>query len=52
MVARTALNSFTVGNTKGSTASAKKHFVIKRTLFTFKKNFAITSSKRRYLGER
>ena len=49
MVARTALDGFTVGNTKDSITSAKKYFVIKRTLFLFKKKFATTDNRRRYL---
>ena len=47
--ARTALDSFTIVNTKGDIMSAKKYFIIKRTLFLFKKKFAITSNKRKYL---
>ena len=45
---RTTLDGFIVGNAKGSTASAKRYFVIKRTLFTFRKEFATTSNRRRY----
>ena len=49
--ARTALDGFTVGNAKDSTVSAKKFFIIKRTLFSFKKKFATTGDKKRYLGK-
>ena len=45
---RTTLNGFAVGNTKDSTASARKYFVIKRILFAFRKEFAITNNRRRY----
>ena len=45
---RTALNGFAVSNTKSSTASAEKYFVIKRTLFTFRKKFATTNNRRRH----
>ena len=48
IVARTALHNFTVKNTKGSTASTKKYLIIKRTLFLFKKKFAITGNQKKY----
>ena len=51
MAARTALHSFTVGNAKGSIASTKRHFVIKKTLLLFRKKFATASSRRRHLEE-
>ena len=49
MVARTALHNFTVGNIKGSTTGTRKYFVIKKTLFLFKKEFVTTNNKKRYL---
>ena len=49
--ARTALDDFIVGNAEGSTASARKYFIIKRILFLFKKKFVTTGNKRRYLGK-
>ena len=49
IIVRTTLHGFIVGNTKGSTASAKKYFIIKRTSFSFKKKFATANNKRRYL---
>ena len=48
MITRTTLDGFTVGNAEGSTTSAKRYFIIKRTLFALKKRFAITSNKRRH----
>ena len=48
MAARTALNSFTVSNAKGSIISAEKYFIIKRTLFIFKKKFMMTKNQKRY----
>ena len=49
IVARTALNSFTVGNAKGSIIRAKRYFIIKKTLVMFGKKFTTTSNKRKYL---
>ena len=48
IVARTALHSFTVSNTKGSIISVKKYLIIKRTLFAFKKKFVMADNKKRY----
>ena len=42
------LNGFIVGNTKSSATSARKYFVIKKTLFALKKKFATTGNRRRY----
>ena len=49
IVARTALNNFTVSNAEGSTASTKKYFIIKRILFSFRKKFVTTGGRRKYL---
>ena len=48
MVARAALRGFIIRNAKGSITSINRYLIIKRTLFSFKEKFAITSSKRRY----
>ena len=48
ITARTALNSFTVKEAENHAVSTKKYFIIKKTLFTFRKEFATTSNRRRY----
>ena len=48
IIIRTTLDSFIIGNIKGNIISAKKYFVIKKTLFLFKKKFATTGNRRRY----
>ena len=47
-VAGTTLYGFTVNDAKGSTASIKKYFIIKNTLFTLKKKFATSNYRRKY----
>ena len=46
--ARTALDGFTVSKAEGSKTSIKRYFIIKRTLFMFKKKFATTDNRRKY----
>ena len=48
MVIETTFNDFTVGNAEGSATSAKKYFVIKRTLFALKKKFMTANNRRRH----
>ena len=45
---RTTLNGFTVGDAEDSITGARRYFVIKKTLFAFRKKFAMTSNRRRY----
>ena len=45
---RTALDGFTVRKAKSGTINIERYFIIKRTLFTFKKKFATTGNKRKY----
>ena len=45
--ARATFHGFIISNIEGSTVSAKKYLIIKRTLFSFRKKFATTSNKKR-----
>ena len=48
IVIRTALNSFIVRKAKSGIISIRRYFIIKKTLFIFKKKFVTTSNRRRY----
>ena len=48
MITRITLDGFIVGNAKSSIISAEKYFIIKKTLFAFRKKFMITNSRRKY----
>ena len=50
--ARATLDGFIINNIKDSIASVKKYFIIKRTLFLFKKKFMTADNRRRYLGNK
>ena len=48
MVIRAILDGFIIGNIKGSITGTRKYFVVKRTLFAFRKKFVITDNRRKY----
>ena len=48
MAARAALHSFIVRNIKDNIISTRRYLIIKKTLFSFKKKFMTTISKKRH----
>ena len=47
---RAIFNNFVICDTKSIITSAGKYFIIKRTLFVFKKKFATTNNRKKYYG--
>ena len=49
-VARATFNSLIVGNIKSIIISTRRHLIIKKTLFVFRKKFATAGNRKRYYG--
>ena len=50
MVVRAALDRLIISNAESIIASTERYLIIKKTLFTFRKKFATTESRKKYGG--
>ena len=48
LIVRATFNSLIVSNTKNIIIDAKRYLIIKKILFTLRKEFATTSNRRKY----